>query len=66
MMTAIPIVKTVRMPLTFEPHVQAIKTPVTISQSHHSEVNSLSFDQRETKLNSEMDVPITQFAETDI
>jgi hypothetical protein len=39
--TAMPIVRTVRTPLTFEPQVQAMKTPVAISHVHHSGENSL-------------------------
>lgn len=39
--TAIPIVATVRTPLTFEPHVNAMNVPVARSHSHHWVENSL-------------------------
>lgn len=39
--TAIPIVTTVKMPLTLEPHVHAMKVPVAMSHVHHSVENSL-------------------------
>jgi hypothetical protein len=39
--TAIPMVITVRIPLTFDPHVHAMKAPVMTSQVHHSGENSL-------------------------
>lgn len=39
--TAKPIVATVRMPFTFEPHVHAMNVPVRKSHVHHSGVNSL-------------------------
>lgn len=40
-MTAIPIAKTVRIPLTLEDQVQAMKKPVASIQAHQSNVNSL-------------------------
>lgn len=39
--TAIPMVNTVRIPLTFDPQVQAINAPVAMSHVHHSAENSL-------------------------
>lgn len=41
-MTAMPIAATVRMPLTLEDQVQAMKKPVASIQAHQSNVNSLS------------------------
>ena len=41
-MTAIPIEMTVRIPLTLEDQVQAMKNPVASIQAHQSNVNSLS------------------------
>jgi hypothetical protein len=40
-MTAIPIATTVRIPLTLEDQVQAMKKPVASIQAHQSKVNSL-------------------------
>ena len=40
-MTAMPIAITVRMPLTLEDQVQAMKKPVASIQAHQSNVNSL-------------------------
>lgn len=39
--TAIPIVITVKIPLTFDPQVHAMNAPVAISHVHHSVENSL-------------------------
>ena len=41
-MTAIPMEMTVRIPLTLEDQVQAMKNPVASIQAHQSNVNSLS------------------------
>jgi len=41
-MTAIPTATTVRIPLTLEDQVQAMKNPVASIQAHQSNVNSLS------------------------
>jgi len=40
--TASPMATTVKIPLTLEPQVQAMKTPVRINQVHHSGLNSLN------------------------
>jgi hypothetical protein len=40
--TASPMATTVKIPLTLEPQVQAMKTPVRTNQVHHSGVNSLN------------------------
>ena len=40
--TAIPMATTVRIPLTLEDQVQAMKDPVASIQAHQSNVNSLS------------------------
>ena len=64
--TAIPIVTTVRIPLTFEPQVQAMNVPVAKSQPHHSGVNSLQNHQRKSQEGRSQHSPITQLLEPDI
>jgi hypothetical protein len=64
--TAIPIARTVRMPFTLDPHAQAIKTPVAMSQPHHSTVNSLRCFLSLVEFETDRIIPIAKFAEPDI
>jgi hypothetical protein len=66
-MTAIPMATTVRIPLTLEDQVQAMKNPVASIQAHQSNVNSLrtvlvSLSQKAPFMHS----LITIFAELDV
>lgn len=64
--TAMPIVNTVRIPFTLEPHVNAMKAPVATSQNHHSAVNSLRKNQDKPNEPRITDSPVSKFAESDI
>lgn len=61
-----PIVNTVRIPFTLEPHVNAMKAPVATSQNHHSAVNSLRKNQDKLNEPRITDPPVSKFAESDI
>lgn len=64
--TATPIAKTVSTPFTLDPHVQAMNTPVAISQPHHSIENSLSFlSARAVTINYGV-LPVTKFSESNV
>lgn len=66
MRTAIPMQATVRIPLTLEPQVQAMNTPVRDNQTHHSVENSLLLCKNFFKQIKDYNIPIPQLAEADI
>ena len=63
--TAMPIEKTVSMPLTLEPHVHAMNVPVAISHVHHSMENSLA-DNQQVFMREMFYSRVTQLPETNI
>lgn len=67
-MTAMPTQKTVKIPLTFEAHVHAMKKPVARSHVHHSNVNSLlrPVSSLADKSTFQNDAHITVLAEADV
>jgi hypothetical protein len=61
-----PIVNTVRIPFTLEPHVNAMTVPVATSQNHHSGVNSLRKDEVRSNDLDITDSPVSKFTESDV